>query len=131
MFLIRLNLFYKPKLIKISMLKILLDTSFIIESIKYKINIEDKLKDLLLEPFELFIVENTLKELEKKRLKNLSLKMLKGLKTLPSITKHVDDEITNLEGYIVATNDKELKRRLKEKGIKLISLVNKSKYIIT
>ena len=131
MFLIRLNLFYKPKLIKISMLKILLDTSFIIESIKYKINIEDKLKDLLLEPFELFIVENTLKELEKKRLKNLSLKMLKGLKTLPSITKHVDDEITSLEGYIVATNDKELKRRLKKKGVKLISLVNKSKYIIT
>ena len=42
-----------------------------------------------------------------------------------------DDEITNLEGYIVATNDKELKRRLKKKGVKLISLVNKSKYIIT
>ena len=113
------------------MLKILLDTSFIIESIKYKIDIEDKLKDLLLEPFEMFIVENTLKELEKKRLKNLSLKMLKGLKTLPSITKHVDDEITSLEGYIVATNDKGLKRRLKKKGVKLISLVNKSKYIIT
>ncbi len=111
------------------MLKILLDTSFIIESIKYKIDIEDKLKDLLLEPFELFIIDNTLKELEKKRLKNLSLKMLKDLKILPSIVKHVDDEIASLDGYIVATNDRELKRRLKKKGIKTISLLNKSRYI--
>ncbi len=112
------------------MLKILLDTNFIINSIKYRIDINDKLKDLLLEPFELFIINKTLKELEKKKLKNLTLKLIKNLNILPSKTTYVDDDIVNLEGYIVATNDKELKRRLRSKNIRIISLTNKCKYNI-
>ena len=112
------------------MLKILLDTSFIIDSIKYRVDIKDKLKDLLLEPFELFIIDNTLQELEKKRLKNLTLNLLKDLRILPSKTPHVDNEIASLDGYIVATNDKELKRRLKSKEVKVISLVSENHYII-
>ncbi len=111
------------------MLKIILDTSFIIDSVKYKVDIEDNLKDLFLEPFELFIIDKTLGELDKKRLRNLILKLLKNLKILPSKTNHVDDEIINLDGYVVATNDKELKRRLKAKGVTTISILNKSRYI--
>jgi len=112
------------------MLKILLDTSFIIDSIRYKIDIKDNLKDILLEPFELFIIEKTLKELEKKRLNKLILEMIKDLNIIKSPLTHVDEAILSLEGYLVATQDKELKRRLKAKGIKTISIISKGKYIL-
>ena len=113
---------------------IILDTDFLVNSIKYKVDVVSQIKvDYPKE--EMAIIDNTLEEL--KRLNSADsnaaahLVKLKGLKIIKTKKDKIVDELI-LEKVkkddIVCTQDKDLKKRLKEKDIKVITIRQK-KYI--
>ncbi len=112
-------------------LKIILDTNFTMVPFQFKVDIFEELKRLLNEPYKVFILDQTLKELEGKKLE----KAVKGLLERYDVglikteqKASVDELLVNLadrEKFIVATQDKALKDRLKKKGIKIITLRQK------
>jgi len=116
-------------------MKIILDTNFLVSSIKFKIDIFSELKGN-----ELFVLDNVIKELEKicegKGKDSISAKLaLKLLKTkkieiLKDKKKHTDDSLIyyGKKGYIIATQDIKLKKKLKKKRVKFIYLRQK-KYV--
>jgi len=110
-------------------MKILLDTSFLISAIKYKIDFLNELKG-----HELVILEPIKIELEKlikgKKKGNLEAKIALELieknkiKIKKTDIKEADDALAN-ENEIVATQDKELKKRLKK-----IITIRQKKFLI-
>jgi rRNA-processing protein FCF1 len=108
-------------------MKTILDTDFLVNVIKYRIDIEE-----IKSPC---IIDKTIDELEKVNnlnakaaIKLIKLKKFKIIKTKKD--KIVDDLILEkaTKEDIVATQDKKLKKRLKEKQIKVIT-VRQKKYI--
>ncbi len=103
-------------------MKILLDTSFLLTAIRYKVDIFNKLKG-----HNLIVLDGIKKELEnlikrKKRGKleaKIVLELLKRkkIKIKKAKKKIVDDAIVAEKNMAVATQDKELKSRLKERKI--------------
>ena len=122
--------------------KVILDTNFLLLPGQFMIDIFTQIEEIMQYPFELCIIDKTLKELKlvletgntrDKRAAKMALLLIKqkGLKTLHSFSqKGVDDLIVAKAGpdVYVATQDKELKQRLKEKSIKILTLKQK-KYI--
>ena len=116
-------------------MKILLDTNFLVDVFRFKIDLTELRGD------ELFIDENVLEELGRvSRGKSkdafsakMSLRMVrtKGLKVLKSKEKEAD--LSLLEhakaGYAVATQDLELKKKLKKIGAKII-YIRQKKYLV-
>jgi len=102
-------------------MKILLDTSFLLTAAKYKVDIFEKLKG-----HELVILDGVKRELEtliktKKRGKleaRIVLELLKKnkVKIKKSKIKDVDDSLV-AEKDAIATQDRELKKRLKNRKI--------------
>ncbi|MFC1730499.1 PIN domain-containing protein [candidate division KSB1 bacterium] len=130
--------------------RIILDTNFLLIPANFNVDIFSELDKTVNFKYELIILDRSLEELEniilkpKKGVKGadkvaakvaLSLievqKSNKKLNILPS-KGHVDDALVRLaeedKTLIVATQDKDLKKRLKEKGVKVIVLKQK-KYL--
>jgi len=118
--------------------KVLLDTNFLLEMLHYKLDFS--IFQELEEDVELFISSETLRELKsianKKtkegRLALIALKLIEAqkIKIVQSLKKEVDEDLLTLakkEGFIVATNDKDLKEKLKKENVKIICLRNKKK----
>jgi rRNA-processing protein FCF1 len=110
-------------------MKVILDTNFLIDCSKFHIDYQQELKE-----HDLFVLSQTLNELEKlinqKKAKysKLALEILqeKGIKILKTTkTGLVDDILVDMKGYAIATNDAELKKRLKTK----IFTIRQKKYI--
>jgi rRNA-processing protein FCF1 len=113
---------------------IILDTDFLVHSIKYKVDITTKIKENYPRK-TIAIIDQTIDELKKVNninaktaLKLIKLKKFKMIKTKKD--KIVDKLILDLakKTDIVATQDKNLKKTLKNKGIKTITIRQK-KYI--
>lgn len=105
-------------------MKILLDTNFLINCSKFHIDYQEQLKG-----HELYVLDRSIKELEnlinQKKAKNakLALQILKAknIKTLKtSSKKDVDTLLREKKAYAVATNDKELISKIKNKKIFII-----------
>lgn len=124
------------------MKKIILDTSFLVSCAEFKVDLFSEFERICDFSFELFIVDKSLVELdfiEKKGGKSkafvniVKLFLQKGIKTIKSNSqKSVDDliiETVDKESCAVATQDAELKRRLKQKQIPVITIRQK-KYLI-
>ncbi|MBW3015051.1 nucleotide-binding protein [Candidatus Woesearchaeota archaeon] len=124
--------------------KIILDTNFLLIPFQFKVDIFEELAKICDFKYKLYIVDKTLDELEKvsgtakkgfdKKSAKLALKLIKT-KDINIITtakhKDVDNLILDLikeQDYIVATQDKPLKARLKENNAKRIILRQK-KYL--
>ena len=121
--------------------KILLDTNFLLIPAKFNVDIFSEIERICHFNYELCILDRSVEELEK--IKNtkkdkhsiyakLALALLKNKKIKVIKMKsaeNVDDLILGLDGYIVATQDKELADKLKEKEVALIALRQK-KYLI-
>ena len=109
-------------------MKIILDTNFLIDCAKFHIDYSLELKE-----HELFTLNLIVEELEKliKQKKGthakLALQILKhkSIKVLKTKEGHVDAIIVDMKGYAVATNDLELKKKLKAK----IFTIRQKKYI--
>jgi len=126
------------------MKKIVLDTNFLLIPAQFKVDIFSEIDRIMTEPYEIYIVDKTIDELKKiimdtrQKLKDrkaagLALQLIEA-KKIPQIKtekdKSVDDLIMGLKGYIVATQDIELKMRLKAKKVRIITLRAKKKLIV-
>jgi len=111
---------------------IILDTSFLLFALKQKIDFYAELRRIIDTNFKLFIVDKQVPELEKRELGKLALKLLKHYKVSIIKTtskKSVDDLILEqalAKDAYVATQDRKLKRKLKEHNIKTITVRQKS-----
>jgi len=126
------------------MKKIILDTNFLVSAIRFKIDIFSELQRICDFKYIICVVDGTIDELEKlaetgkpkdKIAARISLELIK--KKMVKITKissknkrvkNVDLLILNLikEGdFIVATQDKELKREIRKKRVPIIVLRQK------
>ncbi len=127
------------------MKKILIDTNFLLIPAQFKVDIFSEIERICSFNYKLFILDKTMEELEsivrnqkgknkaaaKLALKLIAIKKINTLKTEKNI--HTDTEIINTakEGFIVATQDQDLKRRLKEKNVPIITLRQKKYLILT
>lgn len=111
--------------------KILLDTNFLVAPFQFSFDIYDELEKKF--PFaELYTLDDALNEaksIKSGRYKDLVPKMMEkqGVEVLETDGEGiVDDLIVEVsEDFIVATNDKELKQRLKDKGRPVIIIRSK------
>ncbi|MBI5073326.1 hypothetical protein HZA99_05915 [Candidatus Woesearchaeota archaeon] len=122
------------------MKKIILDTNFLLIPAQCNVDIFAEIDRLFPEHYQLYVVEKSLWELDKVaaeggQKQKLQVKLTKALLKTQNIKIHacdqegtVDDLLVafSKEGYIIATQDQELKRRI---GHNLLSLRQK-KYII-
>ena len=117
--------------------KLYLDTNFLLIPGQFKVDIFSEIKRILEENVEICILEETISELHKiietanikdRYAAKLALQLTKHLKTEPSSFDNVDDRLVALakQGDYVATQDGALKRRLKEKKVRIITLKQKS-----
>lgn len=131
------------------MIKIYLDTNFLMIPAQFRVDIFEEIKRISNFPYELCVLEKSLKELEK--IKNeqkgkhreasklaigiINQKIKQKSLNITTFSKDiaVDDILVELANSdtIVATQDKELKKRIQEKGGKLIVLRNKTHLEIT
>ncbi len=113
----------------IEMKNIVLDTNFLIYCAKFKIDLFSEIDRLFFEPYKLFVLDLTIKELEKLKPHGLSLikKYIEKIEIINSKEKYVDTELTKLssEGYLIATQDLELKKKLKSSVI----VIRQQKYL--
>jgi len=131
------------------MKKIYLDTNFLLIPAQFNVDIYEEIKNICDFQYELIVLEGSLYELNKiiREQKGANIQAAKlGLSILEAKIKEkslyiitfskdsiVDDklvELTDKETY-VATQDKELKRRIKDKGGKIITLRNKKILVIS
>jgi len=118
------------------MKRILLDTNFLIDLAKFKIDAEE-LSVILTEPYRLFMFSSAVTELKKiaegrgssSKFAKIALEMirLEGIGIVKVKEKDTDKAVLNLanEDTIIATNDRELRKKLKNLGIKTIYLRSK------
>jgi hypothetical protein len=123
------------------MKKVLLDTSFLIDLVRFRVGM-DEIPALLQEPHKIFSLSATLNELRKiarkggtdSNLARLALEIvkLKKVKTIWVKEKNADRALLSLadKNTIVATDDRELRKRLKSLGIKTI-YVRAKKHLAT
>lgn len=125
------------------MKKILLDTNFLMVVYQFKVDIFSEIERICDFNYKLFVIDKTIEELKsiienqkgknkdaaKLALKLIQLKKIKAIKTEKNV--YADTAIVNTatKEFIVATQDKGLKRRLKGKNISIITLRQK-KYLI-
>lgn len=112
----------------------ILDTDFIINCIKNKIDIETSIKTALTDKTEICIIDKTLEELKNKPLEKLATKFISKFKIIKTKNdKTVDnlimDLVKNNQKIIVATQDKNLKEKLKNRKIPVIT-IRQQKYLI-
>jgi len=122
--------------------KILLDTNFLLIPAQFNIDIFSEIDKIMLEKYQLYTLDKVIYELKsiqknkKQSQKNrnaakLALQLIKAKKLNIIKTKEdkpVDDLIVDLKGYIIATQDIGLKKRLKAK---ILTLRAKKKLIIS
>ncbi|HJO01399.1 MAG: nucleotide-binding protein [Candidatus Woesearchaeota archaeon] len=122
------------------MKKILLDTNFLMICFQFRVDIFTELDRVCNFDFKLFVLDKTIEELEKIvgeqkgknkeaakiALKLIAIKKINIIKTKSN--RKTDDVIRDIaakDNYIVATQDKDLKRRLINQGASVIVLRQK------
>ncbi|MEK6953002.1 MAG: hypothetical protein AABX29_08365 [Nanoarchaeota archaeon] len=111
---------------------IILDTDFILTSVKFKIDIEQQLKKLCDFNFNISYLDKTLDELKNKPNEKLAKAVISNFNIIKTTRdKSVDELILNISdnNTIVATQDKELKEKLKKGKIAIITIRQK-KYLV-
>jgi len=123
---------------------IILDTNFLFVPYLFKIDILDEFYNIINTSFEILILKDSIEELKRKLMNIKSEKQRKEIEMALEYAKNfkvidvdfnkslsVDDKIVEfalLNNCIVATNDKELRKKLKRLGIPIICVRGK-KYL--
>ncbi|MFH1752370.1 MAG: hypothetical protein ABH821_05545 [archaeon] len=103
-------------------IKVVLDTNFLIYVKALKVDVIELIKDKLLEKTSFFVTTGILKEIMKVggRNRKIALEVIEKnkVKVLKSVISTVDSELVDLslKNYVIATSDKELRKRIKEAG---------------
>jgi len=122
---------------------LILDTNFLLIPGQFKVDIFTEIERVMNEPFELCMIDKSIDELNKLAAAGkqedkfaaklaLVLTIQKNLKRLHSFgSKSVDDIIVKNadKNTYVATQDKQLRERVKEKGAKIIGM-RQQKYLM-
>ncbi|MDI6807145.1 MAG: PIN domain-containing protein [Candidatus Aenigmarchaeota archaeon] len=107
------------------MKKILLDTSFLIDIIKFKVRLEE-IKNLINGEYKIFVPSTVVDELKSNPTKyaKIALKLIENVEILKTPERSADRAIINLtnKNILVATNDRKLRAKLKELRIRTIYL---------
>lgn len=115
------------------MYTIVLDTNIILDSLKFRVDIFEELNRICNFKYDVKILDKTLDELRNKPNGKLALKfiMQKNIKLINTKNgDYVDDLLLKLDkNHIIATNDINLKKQLKNKDYPLITLRQK-KYLM-
>jgi len=121
--------------------KVIFDANFLFVPSQFRIDVFEEVGNLLKQRFEPVILSATLEELEKLAKKGspkvrkqalLGLELAKKCRVIeakPSMNESYDDVIVRAAldlGGIVATNDRTLKRKLRNKGVAVIYLREKT-----
>src|SRR3989344_7943284 len=104
---------------------IVIDTNMILDSIKFKVDLFTELKRICNFQYKTAILDKTLNELENKPNSKIALQLINknNINIIKTKEGYVDDLLLNLDdNHIIATNDKELKNRLKKLNKPLITL---------
>jgi hypothetical protein len=116
---------------------IILDTNFLLVPGQFGVDIFQAIEEAVDEPYELAIVDGTIDELDDlargagddARAATVGKRLVqeKGIKTLHG-SGHVDDILVEhaTDGALVATQDRELRRRIDSAGGRVLILRNKS-----
>ena len=125
------------------MKRIIIDTNFLLIPAQFKVDIFLEIKKIAEFDYDLFIIDKTIDELksiiEKQKGKHkaaaklaLSIIKLKKIKKIKTKEGTVDELILKAadKNTIIATQDMELKRKLREKGVSLIVLRQKKHLIL-
>jgi len=121
------------------MLKIIPDTNILLGISQFHLDLFSELERICNFKYEVYTLSNIIEELEKlintgklpeKKAASFALRLIKtkGIKVIKTDLKHVDDSLCELnpKEYVVISQDKKLKSRLKEKGIKIIIIRQKN-----
>jgi rRNA-processing protein FCF1 len=114
---------------KSSKIKVLLDTNFLLTMIRYKIHALDEIKSQI--PSSFFVLSgvlgemNTLGKHDKKIKKEVAIAKeiinKNNVKIIQSTIENIDNELIQLSrDYVIATNDRELRIKVKKNGGKTI-----------
>ena len=110
-------------------MNIILDTSFLITAVKFKVDIFEKLKEICDFPYKLYILDKTLDELKGKKQERLINQLIKDkVGIITTKEGKVDDLLVEQKDAIIATQDKLLKERLKNQKTIIITIRQK-KYL--
>jgi rRNA-processing protein FCF1 len=114
-------------------MKIVLDTNFLIDCVRFKIDMAKELAG-----HEIYTVESVIPELMRIASKNtkdassanIALKIASSLDILPAKEKETDDSMLSYskDGYVIATQDSALKVRIKDAGGK-VAYIRQRKYV--
>jgi len=125
------------------MKRVILDTNFLTIPYQFGIDIFEEIDRVVEDNYELTTLDcvvEELKKLEKSRGKSataarvaLILIKEKNIKVIKTGKKNVDIKIYRMadKNTIVATNDRELKRRLKNKNVKVLYLRSKKHIVMS
>lgn len=114
--------------------KIILDTDFLIDSIKFKVNFFSEINRILDSNYKICIIDKTLDEIKNKAMLKLITELLNANNVEIIKTEgdyKVDDLILKTvdKDFVVATQDVGLKRRLKNKGV-LVITIRQRRYLV-
>ncbi len=108
---------------------IALDTNFLIYCVKFRIDFFSEIKRICNFSYKIVVLDSTLNELEKVKPKELRLikKFLEKIEIIKSEKDYVDEDLISLskKGFIIATQDLELKKQLKKPYI----IIRQKKYL--
>jgi len=116
------------------MKKIILDTNFLIDCAKFRIDFISELKRICDFKYQMFIVDKTIDELARVKDK-INAKIAQQFIdkfNIPTIATKKDKIVDKLildivdKDYIIATQDKNLKKELNQKGILIVFIRNKN-----
>ena len=119
---------------------VFVDTNFWVSCTRYKIDLLSELRRVLSIRYKVCVLDKTLQELEKiktgkgasARHAAFSLRMMKPMCIVRTRSKKtVDDILVDKAGpdVVVATQDRELKKRVKEKGSSVV-VIRQKKYLV-
>ncbi len=128
----------RPKTAKKGHTEIFLDTNFLMIPAQAGVDIYTEIDRICKFKYDLFVLRHSLDELDKlqktgkgrdKAAAKLASHLVKAknINVLSTACNHVDDALIKIAKHdgIVATQDKNLKKRLKKEGIKIITLRQK------
>lgn len=112
------------------MKKIIIDTDFLLDCVKWKVDLFSEFEKTCDFQYELCVLDKTLEELEGKEGSKLAKEYAKKMITIKTAMDRPTDElILVMEPCYVATQDKDLKEKLKKAGFSLITIRQK-KYLM-
>ena len=121
---------------------VLLDTNFLVECAKNKIDIQSELTRILDFSFEIAILDRTMEELEEIIAKGKkegqaaklakTILMTKRVTIIPTTGGHTDKLLLEMadENHMIATMDKTLKQQLKKKKQDVVIMRGKNKLAV-